>query len=174
MSTTYPWQLAAVRNTSTQQTTIVDIFKGDQHLVLNSELAPAFDRNQNKHAYARFLASVANPDEDAFYWEDYLPVNGTAFSMNWALSTTDHKSLALPTPETRDDQGRLMEWKTTKLDEARFNDNLREAGAEQWYEYGERSEYGEEDHPFSPGTGGGYGIMLALGGAAAVLAVYAM
>ena len=62
-----------------------------------------------------------------------------------------------------------------KIPEAKFKDNLREAGpeAERWYEYEGEAE-GEDDHPFPKTALNNYGIMLVLGGCAAVVAMYAM
>ena len=94
--------------------------------------------------------------------------------MNWGLSSLNHKSPApAPTTSPATDEGQLMAYKVNHLGEAKWGDKLREAGfrgAEpERYDYVKE---GEDDHPFP--NAGGYGIMLALGGAAAVFAIYAM
>jgi len=161
----YPWQLVAIRLTSTAHSNVVDIFEGDVHTVRNHRLAPAYERNEDKSAYAKFLGAVADPDNDKWNWEDDLPANAQLFSINWGLSAANHRSPCQPPPEPMDTTpGNTVAYQANDPAEwVRFNDRLREAGV--------RGE-GEPGAPIEPPPSNNGTIFLVLGAAGACAAAY--
>ena len=162
----YPWQLVAIRATTTTSSNVVDIFKGHTHVVANHRLAPAWERNEDKAAYAQFLTAVADPDLYIDSWENHLPANALLFSVNWGLSAANHRSPCKPPPEATDVvPGETVTYKARDpTDRIRFNDNLREASAPEW------GEEGQETYPKVTVNNGA--IYMALGAAGVVTAAY--
>ena len=174
----FPYRAVAIRSTSTQVSEVVDVFDGEIYEVENRQLCLAPDLNQDKSSYANFLTEVADLEYgDRSTWRDSTPGrhDHRAKPFHW-VSDDPHESLDVPDQSYGDLDDMVMA-QATQNDHAiaLAMDNYRDLnkGLEPVWPSEEEPGRWSDPEPTKSSSQGNTTLLL-IGGAAALVAIYAM